>query len=466
MKNRKQVIVIALILVLGALAPMLDTTMTNIAINKMINALNTTVNVMQWVTTIDILAIGIFVPITGWLIDQVNGKWLYLTGILIFGIGSFVSATSSSVGLLIIGRLIQGIATGIIVPVLSILLVRASKGIALGSLMSIIGLPVVLAPILGPTFGGLILHYLNWRWIFFANIPIVILSLTVVCFFLPNFKPLGIKSKFDLVGFLLLSGMFIFLIIGITNFSNLPKESVISQIIINLFVGIDLLIAYLYHANNLGKTAIVPLSLFKLKNYSASTILLFMSGITVNGAMFLLPLYLQNVRGLSTIMTGIYLIPQGVGLLLARSQIGKLTDRFGAKWPTVISIIISVISTLPFAVVTKQTSPMLICSLLLIRGAAEGGLTIPVMADSYQGIGEEFVASATTGVRIVQNVGGAFGTALLATIIQIQLNGNFPTISILTPIYQVAFIGTVIGTILALIPALFLSNYRSGGKDK
>ncbi|WP_281166171.1 MFS transporter, partial [Liquorilactobacillus sicerae] len=229
MKNRKQVIVIALILVLGALAPMLDTTMTNIAINKMINALNTTVNVMQWVTTIDILAIGIFVPITGWLIDQVNGKWLYLTGILIFGIGSFVSATSSSVGLLIIGRLIQGIATGIIVPVLSILLVRASKGIALGSLMSIIGLPVVLAPILGPTFGGLILHYLNWRWIFFANIPIVILSLTVVCFFLPNFKPLGIKSKFDLAGFLLLSGMFIFLIIGITNFSNLPKESVISQ---------------------------------------------------------------------------------------------------------------------------------------------------------------------------------------------------------------------------------------------
>ncbi|EJE97313.1 DHA2 family efflux MFS transporter permease subunit [Liquorilactobacillus mali] len=458
MNKKKSTVSIALTLVLGALAPMLDTTMTNIAINQMIRSLSTTVNIMQWVTTLYVLAMGITVPIASWLIDRINGKTLYQFGIILFGIGSLVSALSNSIQLLIIGRLLQGIAAGLIVPTLTTLLVRVSGGNGLGKLMAIIGLPVVLAPILGPSIGGVLIHFLNWHWIFWINLPIVALSVILIWLLLPSFSDDLRKTKLDLKGFLLTSGIFTTFILAINELGNLPKENTIFWTLLEILIGLNLIIVYIIHAQKNGIKAIIPLSLFKNNNFSASTTLLFMSGLTVNGAMFLLPLYFQNIRGLSIISTGLYLIPQGVGLLLARTQVGKLTDLYGAKWPTIISIFISLFSTLPFVFFTKQTNISIIIVVLLIRGVAEGGLTIPVMTDAYKGVEKSLIAQATTGIRTIQNIGGAFGTAILSTIIQFQINGRFPTLGVLTPVYQVAFWATIIGTSLAFIPAIFLSH--------
>ncbi|WP_338417445.1 MFS transporter, partial [Oenococcus oeni] len=136
---------------LGAIAPMLDTTMTNVAINTIMNDLNSSVDVVQWVTTGYILSLGITVLFTGWASDRFSGKNLYIAGIILFLIGSIFSGIASNIDILIIGRLIQGAGSGIVVSLLSTLIVRAAGGKNLGSLMAIVGLPAVLIPILGPT---------------------------------------------------------------------------------------------------------------------------------------------------------------------------------------------------------------------------------------------------------------------------------------------------------------------------
>jgi len=456
--SHPSVIKVAIILVIAALAPMLDTTMTNVAINTIMKDLNSSVNLVQWVTTGYILALGIAVPIAGWAVDHFSGKKIYLLALSIFLVGSIISGMAGNINILIVGRIIQGSGAGIIMSIITTLIVRASGGVGLGGIMSIVGLPAILAPILGPTFGGFIIKTLDWHWIFYVNIPIALASIILLYFMMPRFNPIVTKRSFDWNSIILLGGAFTSLILGITKLSTSGKFTNF-DVLGPLGLGIILLLGYAIYAAIFPKRALVSLKLFKFPSFTASSILLLLSGLTINGAMFILPLYLQNIRGLSVVMSGVYLIAQGLGLLVSRSQIGKLTDRIGARWVVLGSIVIAVIGTLPFAFFNAQTSVWLILLTLFVRGIAQGGMTIPIMSDAYTGVPSELVSEATTASRMLQNIGGAFGTALLATWIQTQLNGELLTPEHLNSAYQGAFVVTVVMTVLAVIPAWFLSHH-------
>ncbi|WP_125982694.1 MDR family MFS transporter [Loigolactobacillus iwatensis] len=461
--KNKSIIATCAILVVGAIAPMLDSTMANIAVNAITKSLNTSVNNVQWVVTVYVLAMGITVPIAGWAIDWISGKQLYLWASAGFFLGSVVSGISTNITGLIIGRIIQGAAAGIIVPLLTTLIVRAANGKDLGKLMSIVGLPAVLMPILGPTIGGFIIDQLNWHWIFYINIPIVLISMTALIIWLPKFNPTQPGKRLDFPSIILFTGLFTGFILGITKFSNTAKWNQ-SSVLWPLGIGLACLIGYVIYAFVLPKRALVNLNLFKTRSFSAASILLLMSGITLNGAMFLLPLYFQNIRGLGVVWAGIYLIPQGLGMLLTRTQVGKLTDRIGARWVVVVGILIATLSTLPFAFAGSTTNKWFLLTSLFIRGAAVGAFTIPIMADSYTGLSPAQIPEATTATRMFQNIGSAFGTAILATVMAHSLTGKLPTIAHLTTSYNTAFMWSIAITLLALIPAWFLSVKHSGIK--
>lgn len=379
--------------------------------------------------------------------------------------GSIVSGVAGSVDVLLAGRIIQGAGAGLIIPLLSTLLVRATGGKNLGSTMAMVGLPVVFAPILGPTIGGFIIDQLNWHWIFYINIPIVIAALILIWVMMPTFPATQKTKRFDWFSFIDLGAMFSLLIVAIINFSehtNITHASVIWPIV----AAIVLLIAYVIYAWKRPKNALVSLSLFKSKNFSGSVVILLMSGITVNGALFLLPLYLQNVRGLSVVWSGIYLIAQGVGMLLTRTQVGKLTDQFGARWVVIISVAITIASTLPFVWFGASTSKYLVMAMLFFRGIGQGGLTIPVMSDSFVGLPSDMISQATTATRMIQNVGSALGTAVLATVISKQMTGVLPTVAHMSNAYHMAFIWSVAFTAVAIIPAWFLSHHAKVSATK
>ncbi|KRN53929.1 hypothetical protein IV84_GL000952 [Pediococcus damnosus] len=454
--KKSSIIVTCALLVIGALAPMLDSTMANIAVNSITQSLNTNVDNVQWVVTIYVLAIGIVVPIAGWAIDWITGKQLYIWALVGFLAGSIFSGMATNITMLIIGRIIQGAAAGIIIPTISTLVVRAANGKNLGYLMSVVGLPMVLMPILGPTIGGFIIDKLSWHWIFYINIPIVLISLVVLALWLPKFTPNRQGKRLDIPSIFLFTGLFTGFILRITKFShttNLWQNAVLWP----LGIGLACLISYVIYALIFPKRALVSLTLFKSQSFSAASILLLMSGITLNGAMFLLPLYFQNIRGLSVIWAGIYLIPQGIGMLLTRTQVGKITDQIGARWVVIVGILIATLSTLPFVFADANTNKWLLLGCLLIRGTGVGAFTIPIMSDSYTGLKPNQIPEATSATRMFQNIGSAFGTAILATVMTHAMTGNTPTISNISASYNVAFLWSIIITLVALIPAWFLS---------
>lgn len=456
-KLSKELILIGIVLVLGAIAPMLDTTMVNIAINDFAKDFHASLDIIQWVVTGYVLATGIAVPFSGWLVNRFNGKNIYIVAQLLFLVGSILSGLSWNVESLITFRLIQGFSAGLIIPLLTTLGVQAAGQNNLGKLMATIGLPIVLGPVLGPVIGGFLVEYLSWRSIFFVNVPVVLIALFLIYKKLPSFPAANKQAKLDLVGILLLGGLSVSFIYGITKAATVTGFRNTNTIAF-VGLGIAFTIAYIIYALTHSKKVILPLNLFRFKSFSASTCALFLAGIATNGPMLLLPLFFQNSRGDSIILAGLALIPQGVGLLIARPLIGKMIDKIGSKIVVIFAIVITFIGTLPFLWISQSTGYWIIAIVLFIRGIGVGGITLPVMADAYTGLSKGQIPQASIATRIVQNIGGAFGSAVLATIVASRMNHVVPNVSRITSAYQSGFFVATALSVVLIIPALFLTN--------
>ncbi|WP_288761008.1 MDR family MFS transporter [uncultured Lacticaseibacillus sp.] len=447
----------AWIIVLGAIAPLLDSTMVNIALDHLARSFNTGLDTVQWVVTGYMLAMVVAVPFTGWLNDRFGGKTVFLIAEIIFGVMSLGAALSWNITSLITFRLFQGFGAGLITPLLTTLLVDVAGSGAMGRLMAIVGLPIMLGPIVGPVVGGLIVQYLNWRWIFFVNIPVVIIAVTLIWFRLPQMTPKNPHSRFDWIGVTLLSLMSASIIYGIVQASqkaNLTNSTTLTYVLI----GIALAAAYVIYAWLRPTSAVVPLSLFHHINFSASMLGLFIAGIVTNGPMLLLPLFFQNLRGESVAIAGLSLLPQGIGMLLARPVVGQLIDRIGARWVAVGGLAITMVGSVPFIYFDQHTAYWLLTIVLFVRGIGAGAILSPLMTDAFVGADPKLSGQVSIATRIMQNVGGAFGSAVLATVVVNFQNQHSRTLSHIAVSYQQGFLWAVIFTAVLMLPSLFLTN--------
>lgn len=459
-KLPKEIVGIAWILVLGALPPMLDSTIVNIAVNNLAKVFSVTFAVTQWVVTGYVLALGIAVPFSGWLMRRFDGKKVYIGAMGLFLIGSLLCGLAWDVHSLIAFRVLQGFASGIIIPTLTALIAQVAGSKNIGRIMSIVGIPIVFGPIVGPIIGGLIMQHLQWQWLFFVNLPVGIIAIIIMQWKLPKFEAMDKSAKQDWLGILLLallSGMFIF---GVTE---IRAQSTQLTGILSLVIGTFSLVAYLLYAWKRKDQVLIPLDLFKSKNFSAAFLSLFLAGFATNGPMLLFPMFFQNVRGLNVITSALWLIPQGVGMLVTRPLVGKMTDKLGARLVVLPSIAITIIGTLPFVFFDVSTTQWIIWIVLFIRGMGVGGITIPVMSDSYVGLQKSQVPAASVATRTIQNVGAAFGSAILATVVSNALNIKEATVVDIVGAYHVGFITSLIFMLISILPALFLTN-KLGGK--
>lgn len=456
----------AWIIVLGAIAPLLDSTMVNIALNHLVNSFNTSLSTVQWVVTGYLLAMVVAVPFTGWLTDKFGGKNVFLGAELLFGIMSLAAGLSGSINVLIGFRFVQGFSAGLITPLLTTLLVDIAGTSMMGRLMAVVGLPVLLGPILGPVFGGVIVQYLNWRWIFFVNIPVTIIAALFIWLKLPHTAPKNIHAKFDWLGVTLLAGMSASIVYGVVQASskaNFTNSTTITYLIIGAIAGI----LYFIYATLKKEQAIVPLSLFRHGNFNGSVIGLFLAGVATNGPMLLLPLFFQNLRGQSVAMAGLSLLPQGIGMLLARPVIGRLIDSIGARFVMLGGLAITLIGSVPFIYFNQHSAYWLLMVVLFIRGIGAGAIISPLMTDSFIGIDPKLSGQVSIATRIMQNVGGAFGSALLATIVvNYQTNhSRLLGLSMISSSYQQGFLWAVIFTALLALPAMLLTNRLGNHKQ-
>lgn len=456
-KLPKEVLTAAWAIALGAIAPMLDSTMVNIAIDQLTKNFHTTLTIIQWAITGYVLALAIAVPIAGWLMNHFDGKKIFIAAVILFGFTSILAGISWNVTSFIVFRLLQGFSAGIITPLMSTLLVKTAGPENIGRVMAIVSTPMIFGPILGPVLGGFIVQAASWRWIFFINVFIVLIAAPLMLRTLPSFIPFNRESKLDIFGILDLSVMSAALIYGITKAADHATFNN-SESLIWTGVGLLLLVTYIFYDHYRGHQTVLPLTIFSHRSFRASSIGLFLANIAIMGPMLILPLFFQNFRHFSAMEAAIALIPQGFGMLVTRPLIGKLIDQLGAKYVVLVSLIISLIGTIPLVFITNQTGMVWIALILFIRGTSFGGINLPLTSDAYTGLADEELPDAGVGINIIENLGSSFGSAMIATVVAAVLQGAQPTIAHELSAYHAGFLVSVIVLVLIFLPSLFLTN--------
>jgi EmrB/QacA subfamily drug resistance transporter len=447
----------AWIIVLGAIAPMLDSTMVNIAVEHLSKSFHTGLSTVQWVITGYLLAMVVAVPFTAWLLDKFGGKRVFLAAEILFGIMSLAAACAWNIDSLIVFRLVQGFSAGLITPLLTTLLVDVAGSGAMGRLMAVVGLPMMLGPIVGPVIGGLIIQVSSWRWLFLVNVPVTICASLLIYFKLPAMTARNSSSRFDWLGLALLAGMSGTIVYGVVQASTHASFNNPTTL---TYISIGLVLVGLYVLSSLRKDeqAIVPLSLFKHRNFDGSMLGLFLAGVATNGPMLLLPLFFQNLRGESVAIAGLSLLPQGIGMLLARPLVGRLIDSIGARLVTLGGLAITLLGSVPFIFFDEHSAYWLLMLVLFVRGIGAGAIVSPLMTDAFVGMNPRFSAHVSIASRIMQNVGGAFGSAFLTTIVVNYQSGHAHAANMVASSYQQGFLWAVVFTAVLALPALLLSN--------
>lgn len=446
-----QTLKLAGVLLVGVLAVVFDTTIVNVALDRLAAELRAPLSVIQWVTTGYLLALAMVVPVTGWLLDRFGGKSVWIASLGLFLLGSVASSLTWDAPSLIAARIVQGIGGGLMLPVMQTLLIQAAGPRALGRISAIVALPALLGPILGPVLGGYIVEASSWRWIFWINVPFCVVGIALAAWLIPA-TPAARRLRFDAIGFVLLSPAIAALLYGLSQVA-VDGGFGTMDVLLPLAAGLLLLALFALRTLNMSEAPLVDLRLLRIPSLAAASVQLFLSGFVLYGSMLLIPLYAQQVLGYDTFAAGLLLAPQGVGALLSRPFAGHLVDGIGARWIVIAGFVLVIVGTLPFAAIGPDTSnPWLLAAALVVRGLGLGAVTIPVMAAAYVDLDKPQVPHASIITRIAMQIGGSFGTAIFAVILETVLAGASGAASA----FAQSFTWTIGFAALALIAALWL----------
>lgn len=448
----KQLLRLAAVLVAGILAPVLDSTIVTIALHAIGTDFGASLTALQWVVTAYLLAMALAIPLAGWSTTRFGGRRMWIGALAVFLAGSVGCALAPSIGALIAFRAVQGAGAGLLIPIMTTLLIQAAAGRPLGKLMAAVALPALVGPILGPVVGGLIVNHLDWRWVFYVNVPICVAGLAAAVAGLPRDASTGRTAHLDVLGLLLLSPALAAIVYGLAEVGT-HGGFAYAVVLGPLAAGSLLLVFFVRHALRRRDRALVDLRLFADRRFALSCALLFLTGVSLFGAMLLLPLYYQQVRGAGALGAGLLLAPQGVGALLSRGWLGARTDTWGPRPVIVLCTLLTAAGTVAFAFAGTHTAEWLLAVSLLVRGAGLGGITMAVMASAYTGMDSADVPHASTATRIAQQVGASFGAAIFAVVLATRLGAHPADVA---GAFDDAFWWALALAALPVIPALLL----------
>ncbi len=441
-------------IIVGGLAAMFDTTIVSVALNDLARELHAPIGTIQWVSTAYLLAMFVTIPIVRWAQSVLGAKRLWLGSLGLFLLGSVLCALAWDATSLIVFRVVQGVAAGIMMPLMMTLIMQAARGRNTGRLMAVVSLPIALGPIIGPVLGGLLLAGGNWRLLFGVNLLFCVAGGWLAFRNLPADRPTGDRARLDAVGLLLLSPGAAAVIYGLSQINGTAGFGS-AKVLVPLLAGLVLVAGFVAWALPRGSKALVDVRLFGHRSVASSSGLYFLSGATLYGAMLLLPLFWQQARGVDALGAGLLLIPQGVGTLLSRFVAGRYTDKVGPRSVALVGFGAVVLTTVPFAFVTAGTSDLLLMALLLVRGLGMGVATIPLASSAYIGLDHGDIPNATIIVLVIQQIGGSFGIAVLAMILQ-HASAGAKTTEALTHAFGTTFWWSIAFTALAVPLCLLL----------
>jgi len=442
--------------VLGALAPALDITVVNVALADLGRAHHASVAASQWAITGYLLAMGMAMPVTRWVAERFGDRRVWLCSLGVFLAGSALAGAAWNLSSLIVFRLVQGAAAGVIMPLVTTMLVRAAGRNRLGRMMTIAGMLIVVVPVFGPVAGGVIVGYLGWRWVFYVNAPICLAAMWLAWKKIPPGAASRGGHPLDIPGLALLAPGLGLIIYGLSK-ATAPSGFATVSAWVPLLGGLVLTAAFTVYALHKPDSPLINVRLLRIRSFAASAAVLFLAGLSVYGPLLLIALYYQDVQGRNAVIAGLLLAPQGIGSLLPRGIAGKVTDRIGPRPVVITGLLLTAVGTLAFAWAGPVTSGWLLAVSLFVRGAGLAPVTIAVMAGAFRDISPGDVPDASSTTRIIQQVGGSFGSAILALILASALASyNVATAGARSLAFNTAFWWATGLTALALIPAVLL----------
>ncbi len=443
---------ISAVVILGSIMSILDTTIVNVALDTLSRELHATIDSVQWVATGYLLSLAAVIPVTGWAARRFGAKRVYLTSLILFTLGSALCGLATSTTELILFRVLQGIGGGMILPIGQLMMAEAAGPKRMGRVMSVVAVPAMLAPILGPTIGGLILDNASWRWIFYVNVPIGVIAVISALRVLPKVAQQR-TEPLDYRGLIMMALGLPLITYGLAEVGTTGSFTA-AQVVIPIIAGLALVAAFAVYALHVPRP-LLNLRLYKRPTFSSASIAMFCIGAALFGGMILLPLYWQTIRHEDVVVTGLLTAPQGLGAALVMPIAGKLTDRFGGGPLALLGVVLTAAATIPFALIGAHTSILFLCFAMLVRGFGIGFAFMPAMSAAFASLERSELSDATPQLNVLQRVGGSIGIAVLAVVLQRGLD-NAHGLSAAASAYGAAFWVAAGLTAVAIVPCVVL----------
>jgi EmrB/QacA subfamily drug resistance transporter len=453
-------LITASVVLLGAFMSILDTTVINVAVDRLAAEFDASLPTIQWVVTGYTLALAAVIPLSGWATDRFGTKRIYIASLALFLLGSALSALAWSADSLIAFRVLQGVGGGMIMPVVITIMTRQAGPQQLGKVMAVLGVPMLVAPILGPILGGWLVDDISWRWIFLINVPIGVVAVAVAAIVLERDRPQP-GERLDWLGLALLSPGLAALIFGLSESSDAGFGA--AKAWLPIAAGAALVLGFIRHGWD-SEQPLIDIRTFIHTRAGAPAVTMFLFAAAFFGSMLLIPLYYQTVRGASALESGLLMAPLGVGAMFTMPLGGKLTDRHGPdRWPA-IGIPLALIGLAPFAFVGAETSYLLLGSFSFVLGMGMGLAMMPTLTAAMQAVPRTAIARTSTAMNILRQSGASIGTAILSVLLASAISGKHAKGGeALAEAFAQTFVWGLVLLTLALIPALAMALGRRRG---
>ncbi len=407
--------IVTFAVMLATFMEILDTTVVNVAVPHIAGNMGATVEEGTWVVTSYLVSNAIILPMSGWLANRFGRRRILLTCVTGFTLTSLLCGMATSMEALILFRVLQGLTGGGLQPLAQAVLLETFPPKQHGSAMAAFGLGIILAPIIGPTLGGWITDSYSWRWIFYLNLPVGVISVLMIGTFVRDPSYIG-KHKtggVDLwgIGFLALGFGMLQVVLDTgqrKDWFGSPQIRVFTALCV--FGLVALVIRELK-----AEHPIVDLRALKDRTFTAGTTLMTMLGFVLYGSLMLLPIFLQTLLGYPALESGLALSPRGVGSLFMMPIAGLLTNRYDPRKLIAVGLAVGGWTMIELSHLNLNAGYWDIFWPQIIQGGAMAFLFIPLMATSMSGIAKEKMGNATSIYNLMRNIGGSFGIATMTT---------------------------------------------------
>jgi EmrB/QacA subfamily drug resistance transporter len=394
---------ISSVAIVGSFLSQMDATVVNVSLSSLALELHTSLTHIQWVTSGYLLALALTLPLSGWLVDRIGAKALYLWCFAAFTLTSALCGLAWSANSLIAFRVLQGMSGGLLAPMAQLIMVRAA-GQRMARVFGVAAMPILLAPLLGPVIAGALLRFLSWRWLFFVNLPFGILAIALAALFLPHDRDERRLRSLDLIGLGLLSPCLVLFLYGSERTDPF-----------GLSLSALLFVVFFWWARRQKDDAIIDLRLFKDRIFSAAVVTQFLMVGSSYAGQLLVPVFLTRVGGLSPSDTGLLLAAQGLGMMCTYPFVGLLVERLGNRNVSAGGAVAALAGTFPFVFLASHgLASALAAAALFLRGMGLSCIGIPSISAAYTSVKREDLPMATTALNIVMRTGGPTLTTICA----------------------------------------------------